>query len=212
VWKLYWKFTPPPPRAWYQVRMQKTLLSATIVAFVLIATTAATAAPHASAKCRHGNPDTRWKAVFGHFSQPARAAALTAELKKKGFTLAHVQNNGCGDYAVVVQGVDTQQTRDGFTAEAASAGYPGVSYQTVSTDTIPLPKGTWRAIFGTFATVDAANELERKAAERGFRMIDIEYAQPRRWRVAVAGVPAAKSQEFAREARSAGFTVTYDIT
>jgi hypothetical protein len=182
-----------------------------ITAAAALVAAAATAASPAATKCVHRNPDPRWKAVFGHFPTMAPANALVAQLRTKGFSQAAVENVGCGDLAVVVVGLDTQSQRDDFTAEAAAAGWPGVSYQAASNDGVPLPKGTWRAVFGTFPTLAAASALEQQAAEHGFRIIDIEYGGPRKWRVTVSGIPQRQSQTFAREARAAGFTVSYEI-
>jgi hypothetical protein len=187
-----------------------TTLAVVLLASAPVATSATK--PHTVRSCRTTKHDDRWKAVFGHFSKQAPAQAMALQLRSKGFTQAQVQNWGCSDFAVTLLGLDTQRTRDEFSAEAKSAGYPGVTYQASSTETLTLPKGTWRAVFGTFPTPDAASAAQQKAAEHGFRISDVEYAGPRKWKLTVFAVPAASSREFAREARAAGLAVTFEIT
>jgi hypothetical protein len=173
---------------------------------------AAGSAGAASPTCRLPKQQTsHWQAVFGHFSKAAEADALVHRLAKAGFSQARIENRGCGDLEVKLAGLDTPKMRADFTKEAVGAGFQ-VSYETPGGSDGRQPKGTWKAVFGTVETVDQASELQRRIAQVGFRINDVEYLGPGRWRVVVAAIPVKESRAFGREAKSAGFTITYSLT
>ena len=146
------------------------------------------------------------EAVFGHFASRAAGAALARRAAKLGFKGIKIENEGCGDYEVEIDGADKVADRGSFAAEAQKAGYPVTFEQTGA----PLPPARGEAVgtFGSFPTLTAANALALRLAAVNFRYIDIVKVGAR-WAVVMPQVPVKHALSIAAEAHKAGFTITF---
>jgi hypothetical protein len=183
------------------------LIAGAVLAAALVAGVSG-AASRAGAGCRTVDKSPHWEAVFGHFTNPTSAATFRARLARTGFKGLQIEDDGCGDFELEVAGLDQPGTRNAFVKEVVGAHYQ-VSFEAPGPE--PHAPGTLEAVFGNFKTIDAASEMQLRAAGRGFRYSDIEYDGPNDWEVVVYGIPTAKAAEFAKEARSAGFKITYEV-
>ncbi len=103
------------------------------LAAAALAVAAATALPAGAApatSCRTAEVQVHDEAVFGHFATVGPANALKKKAAKLGFQGIKIENDGCGDYEVEIDGADTSPVRSSFAAEAQKAGFPVTFEQT----------------------------------------------------------------------------------
>ena len=102
--------------------MRRLALLATFVALTTSAagSTAAWAATGEPA-CRTAEVREHDEAVFGHFANRADALKLKAGARAKGFQGIKVEDDGCGDFEVEIDGADRGADRSSFANEAARA-------------------------------------------------------------------------------------------
>jgi hypothetical protein len=153
-------------------------------------------------------PETRThdEVVFGHFPTRAAAVAFVRKPKGLGFQGIKIEDEGCGDFEVEIDGADTQKQRTSFAAEAAKSGFTITFEQTGD----PLKPGP-NEVYGVFAsktTLTAANALAWKLAPLGFRYIDV-VRSGRRWLVVMPQVPVRNALSIAKEVATAGYHIQF---
>ena len=129
----------------------------------------------------------------------ARAAAL-------GFAGIKVEDDGCGDFEVEIDGADTQADRSSFAAEAQKAGFPVTFEQTAPP--MEYRAGQVVGIFGAKRTLAEANALLKRLSRSGWLYLDVART-PTRWLVVMPQVPVKHALSIAHEAASAGFRITF---
>src|SRR5205085_1342772 len=102
--------------------------------------------------CRTSEVRSHVEAVFGHFATRTAAEEIVRRLEENGFKNIEVENDGCGDFEVELDGVASPD-RTPFALEAKRAGYE------VSFEQGELPNayhaGYVNAVFGTRPTIVA---------------------------------------------------------
>jgi hypothetical protein len=156
--------------------------------------------------CRINGSGGKVEAVFGHFLTRSEAEQELARIEKVGFKNVAIENDGCGDYEVELDGVESA-ARTPFALEAKRAGYEVSFEQTAPPNA--YRRGHVNAVFGTRATISAANLLERLVASHGFRYVDIAYMGPNEWRVTAPNIPVAVKRAFGAEAARVKLPVTF---
>jgi hypothetical protein len=146
------------------------------------------------------------EAVFGHFSSRADALKLKARARAQGFQGIKIEDDGCGDFEVEIDGADTQAVRTSFANEAARAGFQVTFEQTAPP--MAYKQGEVVGIFAAKPTLAEANALMQKLAAVGFRYIDIART-PTRWLVVMPQVPVKQALPIAREVSTAGFRIRF---
>src|SRR5205823_512021 len=101
----------------------------------------------------------------------------------------------------------TQGQRAAFVLEAAQTGLQ-VSFEQTAPPDRAVP-GYVNALFGTTATLAAAERLRLKVAGVGFRYLDVVYSGPRAWRVLAPHLPVSSEAAFRAEVRKAKLSVTF---
>ena len=182
-------------------------LAASLAAAIALCTAAAANPP--VDPCTQPDPGPHWKAVFGHVSSVSEAVTLKKKIAAKAFQNITFKKDYCDDIEVVVIGLDTPKQRWEFVLETGSAGLHQVSFEPPDTQKTSNPDLA-KAVFGTRPTLARANELQQRIATSGYREgSDIEKLSPRRWRVVIYDIPKSATAGMQREARRAGFTVTF---
>lgn len=146
------------------------------------------------------------EAVFGHFSTRANAAALARKAAAQGFKGIKIENEGCGDFEVEIDGADRAADRDSFAAEAHGAGFE-VTFEQTGPPLQP-PAGEVVGTFAKFRTIAAANALALRLAGTGFRYIDIVRSGSS-WAVVMPQVPVKNALSIAAEVHKAGFKIAF---
>lgn len=146
------------------------------------------------------------EAVFGHFATRAAAIAYSRKPRRLGFQGIKIEDDGCGDFEVEIDGADTQQQRSSFAAEAAKAHFQ-VTFEQRGEPLQPA-KGEAVGVFASFSTVTAANALAWKLAPLGFRYIDI-VSSGGRWLVVMPQVPVGSALSIAKEVARAGYHIQF---
>jgi hypothetical protein len=172
----------------------------------LIAAVAAAALLAATPACRATEIRQHDEAVFGHFASLAAARAYALKPRRLGFRGLKIENEGCGDFELEIDGADTQATRSSFAAEAARSGYQ-VTFEQRGEPLEP-PPGEVVGVFGHFGTVRAANALAWRLAASGFRYIDV-VPSGGSWLAVMPQVPVRSSLSIAREAARVHFRVQF---
>lgn len=187
--------------------MRRPILLVTLLTLAAIASTSGVAqAANGEPACRTSEVRQHDEAVFGHFASRAEALALKAHARAQGFQGIKIEDDGCGDFEVEIDGADNQPTRTSFANEAAHAGF-----QVTFEQTAPPLAFVQGQVVGTFAaktTLAAANALTGRLASAGFRYIDIART-PTRWLVVMPQVPLKQALPIAKEVSSAGFHITF---
>jgi hypothetical protein len=186
-----------------------TVRRAAISAAVILASlTCGTALARAATPPSCVTPEVRQhgEVVFGHFSTHAQAAALAHKAAPFGFKGIKIENEGCGDFEVEIDGADRAADRVSFAAEAQKAGFP-ITFEQTGPPLVP-PKGEVVGIFAKFPTIEAANALALRLAGTGFRYIDI-VKLGNRWAVVMPQVPVKNALPIAAEVHKAGFTIHF---
>jgi len=149
---------------------------------------------------------THDEAVFGHFATRAAARAYLARAAKVGFQGLKIEADNCGDYEVEADGADTQQQRSSFAAEARTAGFT-ITFQQRGEPLQP-PQGQVYGVFGTKATIAAANALSWKLAAINFNYTEIVPIGSR-WAVVMPQVPVRNALSISKEAAKAGYHIQF---
>jgi hypothetical protein len=177
-----------------------------LLAVVIVAVLAAGAHAGRQASCQTTEIRQHDEAVFGHFATRAEAQALLRRAAKVRFQGLKIEDEGCGDFELEIDGADRGADRASFAAEAQKAGFQ-VSFEQTAP---PLQPAKGQAV-GTFAklpTVTAANALALRIAASGFRYIDIVRVGAR-WAVVMPQVPVKHALSIAAESHKAGYRITF---
>jgi hypothetical protein len=187
------------------VRVQRVrLLLALSVLAALAVTAAAPGAPPAG--CKTPEALTHNEAVFGHFASNAAALKVKRAARRLGFQGLKIEDEGCGDFELEIDGADKTADRVSFAAEAAKAGYQVTFEQTWPP--LRYKQGEVVGTFGGFATVTAANAYMQRLAAANFRYIDLVYSGGK-WLVVMPQVPVKHALSIAAEAHKAGFSIVF---
>jgi hypothetical protein len=179
---------------------------------VLIAALAAAAAvPAVSAGapvpgCRTAEVRQHDEAVFGHFSTRAAALRYARKPKSVGFQGLKVEDDGCNDFELEIDGADTQRQRSSFAAEAKKAGFEVTFEQTG--EPMQPPPGQVVGVFQRLPSLAAANTLMWKLAAVGFRYIDV-VPSGATWLVVMPQVPVKNALSIAKEVAQAGYHIQF---
>ena len=180
------------------------------VALVAAAALAATARPAAAltgeASCRADEVRQHNEAVFGHFASLAAAKQLKAQAAPLGFQGIKIENDGCGDFEVEIDGADRVADRVSFAAEAAKAGFAITFEQTAPP--MEYRQGQVVGVLGSKRTLGGANALAWRLAKLNFRYIDIARVGTR-WLVVMPQVPIKHALDIAKEVAGAGFHIQF---
>lgn len=180
-----------------------------LLLFVTCAACAGAAAAHttaAAATCAKPEVRVHDEAVFGHFSTLAAAKQLKARAAAFGFAGIKIENEGCGDFEVEIDGADRQADRTSFTREAAKAGF----YVTFEQTAPPMQyrAGQVVGVFARLRTVAAANALMTKLSRSGFLFIDLVRVG-KLWLVVMPQVPIKHALSIAHEVATAGYQIQF---
>ena len=167
---------------------------------------AAGAGEPGQAPCRTSEVRVHDEAVFGHFARLADAKKLRTRAAHAGFDGIKIENDGCGDFEVEIDGADTQSQRSSFYAEAQRAGFPVSFEQTASP--LAYKAGQVYGVFGSKKTLAEANALAWRLAKANFVYIDIARTATR-WLVVMPQVPIKHALSIAHEAATVGFHVQF---
>jgi hypothetical protein len=175
----------------------------TLLALGLIAAGSTSAASRGCAL-----PETRAhdEAVFGHFATRAGATRFAKHPKELLFQGIKIENEGCGDFEVEIDGADTQKDRGSFALEAAKSGFQVTFEQRA--DPLAYQPGEVYGVFAKKTTLASANALAWKLAAANFRYIDIVRVGARWW-IVMPQVPVKSALSIAHEAASAGFHIAF---
>jgi hypothetical protein len=146
------------------------------------------------------------EAVFGHFPTMAAALKLKRAAARAGFKGLKIENDGCGDYELEIDGADDVADRVSFAREAAKAGFQVTFEQTAPP--LRYKEGEVVGIFARLRTVTAANALMWRLAAVNFRYIDLVYANGK-WLVVMPQVPVKHALSIAAEVHKAGFRIVF---
>ena len=146
------------------------------------------------------------EAVFGHFSTLAAAKKLKARAAAFGFAGIKVENEGCGDFEVEIDGADRQADRSSFAQEASKAGFPVTFEQTAPP--MEYRQGQVVGVLGQMRTVSAANALMLRLSGNGFFFIDL-VREGNHWLVVMPQVPIKHALSIAHEVATAGFHIQF---
>jgi hypothetical protein len=179
-----------------------------LLALSLLAALAAPAAAQAatSANCKAPEALTHNEAVFGHYASKAEAAKIMRAAARAGFKGLKIEDEGCGDFELEIDGADQTADRVSFANEAVKAGYQVTFEQTWPP--LKYKPGEVVGTFGRFATVTAANAYMQRLAGASFRYIDLVYSGGK-WLVVMPQVPVKHALSIAAEAHKAGFRITF---
>lgn len=146
------------------------------------------------------------EAVFGHFASAAAARAYARRPKALRFQGLKIENDGCGDWELEIDGADTTRQRASFSAEATKAGFH-ISFEQTGDPLNPPP----RQVVGVIArksSVTAANALVWELVGHGWQYVDI-VSSVGKWLVVMPQVPVKSALSIARELAKAGFHVQF---
>jgi hypothetical protein len=186
--------------------MRAAALVSLAIACAALASSAAARLSAAHAGCETPEVRVHDEAVFGHFATQAAASALRKRAKAAGFQGIKIENDGCGDYEVEIDGADTGAQRSSFAAESKSAGLP-VTFEQTAAPT-QYAQGQVYGVFGSLKTIAAANALMQRLSLAGFLYVDL-VRQGNRWLVVMPQVPVKHALSIAHEAATAGFHVQF---
>ena len=179
------------------------LLAALVTSALALVAVSRAAAP---VGCQAAEIRQHDEAVFGHFATRAAALGLSRRAAKVGFQGIKIENEGCGDFEVEIDGADRVADRSSFAAEARKAGFQ-VTFEQTGPPLHP-PKGQVVGTFAKLPTLTAANTLALRIAGSGFLYIDIVKVGAR-WAVVMPQVPVKHALSIAAEVHGAGFRITF---
>jgi hypothetical protein len=156
------------------------------------------------------NPDTgtHWEAVFAHTTSVTQGMVIQRQLAVNGFRGTKLERDSCDDIEVTVSGPDSPAQRKALAREADSVGVP-VSFEPQDSQK-QNALGEVTAVFRHLPTLKRASALQGAIAVQGWRESDIVRAALHDWKVIVAHIPVSVERGFAAEAKSAGYTVTFE--
>lgn len=183
-------------------------LAVPLLAIACACLAAGAAARPAAAPAACVKPEVRAhnEAVFGHFSTLAAAKALRARAIPFGFSGIKIENEGCGDFEVEIDGADRPADRTSFATEAARAGFPVTFEQTAPP--MQYKAGEVIGVFARKRTVAQANTLMGKLSANGFLFIDLVF-DGKAWLVVMPQVPVKHALSIAHEAATAGYHIQF---
>jgi len=146
------------------------------------------------------------EAVFAHFSTLAAAKTLKARAASIGFKGIKIENEGCGDFEVEIDGADRQADRTRFAQEASRAGFHVTFEQTAPP--MQYKAGEVVGVFARNRTVAEANGLIAKLSASGFLFIDL-VPEGKVWLVVMPQVPVKHALSIAREVATAGYRIQF---
>jgi hypothetical protein len=175
---------------------------------VVCATFAAGAAarPAATPTCVAPEVRVHDEAVFGHFSTLAAAKALKVRAAALGFNGIKIENEGCGDFEVEIDGADRQADRASFALEAAHAGFQ-VTFEQLAPP-MQYKAGQVIGVFARKRTIAQANALMAKLSRSGFVFIDL-VPEGSAWLVVMPQVPVKHALSIAHEVATAGYHIQF---
>jgi hypothetical protein len=150
---------------------------------------------------------THWEAVFGHRTSTAEAILLQRQLAAKAFRV-QLERDYCDDVELEIPGFDTPAQRAALLGEAHSSGVT-VSFEPPDNQK-PNNAGEVSAVFGHRPTLKRASDLLGEVANKGWTESDIVRISLHDWKVVFRHVPQTGEADFAAEARSGGYTVTFE--
>jgi hypothetical protein len=180
--------------------------AALVILFATAAAISVQPASSATPACSKAEVRVHNEAVFGHFSTLAAANALKKRAAGFGFKGIKVENEGCGDFEVEIDGADRQADRSSFAQEAAKAGFPVTFEQTAPP--LQYHDGEVVGVLGQMRTVSAANALMMRLSRNGFLFVDLA-REGSHWLVVMPQVPVKHSLSIAHELATAGFHVQF---
>jgi hypothetical protein len=191
--------------------VRRALIPTALLAALLltVAQGASSSSQRRSQGCRaFPNSSLHWNAVFGHYTSRSQAVVFVNRLQRLGFKGFTLEKDYCDDIEVAVAGIDSRHDRNDFVQEALQA-HRTVSFEPPDIDKRPNPDVV-KAVFGTLPTLARASKLQLDMAWHGFHEdSDIERLGLHSWRVVVYNVPASGEGDFAAEAASVGYHVTF---
>jgi hypothetical protein len=173
------------------------------VAVVLVA---ALAAAVTLTGCTTPEVRTHNEAVFAHFPTAAQATAFAQKPRGLGFQGIKIENDGCGDFEVEIDGADTEKDRSSFAAEAAKSGF-WITFEQRG-DPLDPPRGQVYGVFVRRRTLAAANADAWALARAGYRYIELVRLHGT-WAVVMPQVPLKQALSIAQEAARAGFHIQF---
>ena len=185
---------------------RRLLLAALLATAALAATARPAAALTGEPACRTDEVRQHNEAVFGHFSTLAAAKQLRTKAAALGFAGIKIENDGCGDFEVEIDGADRQADRTSFAAEAKKAGFPVTFEQTAPP--MEFRQGQVVGVFASLRTLAEANALMRRLSLSGWLFIDIART-PTRWLVVMPQVPVKHALPIAHDVATAGFHIQF---
>jgi hypothetical protein len=184
---------------------RRSLLALPLTALV-VAAGSASANAAAAKSCRIDVVRHHDQAVFGHFPTLAVAKAYKKKAAAFSFKGLKIENDGCGDFEVMIDGADDPADRGPFAVEAQRAGFPVTFRQTAPP--LTMTRTSTYGVFGNFTSLVAANKLAWRLATANFRYIDIAYVNGR-WQVVMPAVPLKAALSIAAEVHKAGFHIAF---
>ena len=164
------------------------------------------AVPASALVCRAPEVRQHDEVVFGHFSTRGAAVVFARRPKRLGYRGIKIEDEGCGDFEVEIDGADTSKQRTSFAAEAAKSGFQ-VTFEQRGEPLQPAPNEVV-GVFASKTSLAAANALAWKLAAPGFRYIDI-VPSGRRWLVVMPQVPVKSALSIAKEVAKAGYRIQF---
>ena len=187
--------------------MRRLGLSVLVLAAPAVLAGSALARPSAQpASCVKSEVRVHDEAVFGHFSTLAAAKRLRRRAAALVFKGIKIENEGCGDFEVEIDGADRQADRASFAAEAAKAGLP-VTFEQLAPP-MQFSQGEVVGVVGRKRTVADANALMGSLSRTGFLFVDL-VRQGNAWLVVMPEVPIKQALSIAHELAQAGFHVQF---
>lgn len=156
--------------------------------------------------CQTPEVRTHNEAVFGHFATLAEAKAFAKKPRALGFQGIKIENDGCGDFEVEIDGADNERDRSSFAAEAAKSGY-WITFEQRG-DPLHPPAGQLYGIFTRKRTLADANAYAWLLARAGYRFIEV-VPIGNTWAVVLPQVPTKNALSIAKEAAKAGFHIRF---
>jgi hypothetical protein len=189
---------------------RRTLTLAAVAALLLLVGTQAFGQPGSAKQGCTGspNPSLHWNAVFAHATSLWQVTLMRRRIQSAGFGGVQFKKDHCDDIEVIVPGADTPAIRNELVREADLTRV-GISFE--PPDILKRPdRDVFKAVFGVRPTLSRANRLQLDIAHVGFREgTDIERLALHSWRVVLYNVPVKDAQNFAAEAASVGYRVTF---
>ena len=197
---------PVVPAATVAPMRRRFLWAVLLVTAAIAATVRPAAALTGEPACRTSEVRQHNEAVFGHFSTLAAAKSLKAKAASLGFAGIKIENDGCGDFEVEIDGADNQADRSSFAAEAKKAGFPITFEQTAPP--MEYRQGQVVGVFAAKRTLVEANALMWRLSKSGWLYIDLART-PTRWLVVMPQVPVKHALPIAHEVATAGFRIAF---